>query len=126
MKFYTTDKRLREVLDNMDKADFSASWYLSKSPRGQKRKKREITFKETLCELLSMRVIPETVPEELLKTPLGDKITYQEAILLVQIIKASNGDTQSASYIRDTTGNKPKESKSEEQLRLETVLFDGE
>jgi hypothetical protein len=37
----------------------------------------------------------------------GRNITLQEAILLSQALKAANGDTQAATFIRDTSGNKP-------------------
>lgn len=40
----------------------------------------------------------------------GKNVTVQEAIMLAQIQKAIEGDTKAAEYIRDTSGNKPKES----------------
>lgn len=86
-----------------------------KSPRVKKRKKfkRKETFRKTLELILSMEISPETVSEAVRSTPLGEKITYQEAILLAQVIKASCGDTQSAVFIRDTSGNKLKDCLSE-------------
>lgn len=72
-------------------------------------KGESVAFAESLCTLLSTRVSREGVPESLLKTPLGENITYQEAILIAQINKALNGDTQAAVFIRDTSGNKPKD-----------------
>ena len=53
-------------------------------------------------------VSPETVAKEVLNTPLGDQITYQEAILISQVLKASLGNTQAAVFVRDTSGNKPR------------------
>ena len=85
-------------------------------------KKRKIvkrdseSFKKTLEEILSMRILPETVAEAVKSTPLGDNITYQQAVLIAQVLKASGGDTQAAVFLRDTTGNKHKEKSGEERL----------
>lgn len=72
------------------------------------------SFKKTLGNILAMRILPETVAEAVKSTPLGDNITYQEAVLIAQVLKASAGDTQAAVFLRDTTGNKHKG--GEEQL----------
>ena len=61
-----------------------------------------------------MRILPETVAEAVKSTPLGDNITYQEAVLIAQVLKAACGDTQAAVFLRDTTGNKHKS--GDEQL----------
>lgn len=82
--------------------------------RGRVRKRRLQRFKKTLNEILSMVISPETVSEAVKKTPLGDNITYQEAILIAQVLKASNGDTQAAVFLRDTSGNKLKDGASED------------
>ncbi len=76
---------------------------------GRIKRKRKISFKGSLEKILSMQVLPKSVSEAVLKTPLGNAITYQEAILLAQAIKASNGDTQAAVFIRDSSGNKLKD-----------------
>ena len=78
----------------------------------QRRRKRR-SFKDTLDEILSMTVTPSTVADAVRRTALGDNISYAEAILLAQVIKASNGDTQAAVFIRDTSGNKLKERERE-------------
>lgn len=77
--------------------------------RGRPKKRKVERFKTVLNEILSMVISPETVAEAVKKTPLGDKITYQEAILIAQVLKASNGDTQAAVFLRDTSGNKLKD-----------------
>ena len=82
--------------------------------RGRPKKRKNERFKKALTEILSMVIAPETVAEAVKKTPLGEKITYQEAILIAQVLKASNGDTQAAVFIRDTTGNKLKDNGEEE------------
>ena len=70
-------------------------------------------MKDTLLALLSMPLKPgrsvdiETIANfARLK---GKNITVQEAILLAQIKEALSGDTKAAEYIRDTSGNKFKE-----------------
>ena len=78
-------------------------------PLTKRSRKAQESFKSTLSKILSLKIAPGTVAEAVLKTPLGDNITYQEAILIAQILKATGGDTQSATFLRDTSGNKLKE-----------------
>ena len=82
--------------------------------RGRIKKRKGESFKSTLDSILNMVIAPETVAEAVRATPLGDMITYQEAILIAQVLKASNGDTQAAVYLRDTSGNKLKELKDKD------------
>ena len=82
--------------------------------RGRLKRRKGEAFKTTLDSILNMVIAPETVAEAVKATPLGDRITYQEAILIAQVLKASNGDTQAAVYLRDTSGNKLKELKDRE------------
>ena len=79
--------------------------------RGRLQRRRGEPFKATLDQILNTVISPHTVAEAVRATPLGDKITYQEAILIAQVLKASNGDTQAAVFLRDTSGNKLKELK---------------
>lgn len=74
------------------------------------REKERVSFPSSLEKILSMRIAEGSVPEALTKTDLGGNITYQEAILLAQVMKALNGDTQAAVFVRDSSGNKPKDS----------------
>ncbi len=82
--------------------------------RGRVKRREAESFKKSLANILSMVIAPETVAEAVKRTPLGADITYQEAILIAQILKASNGDTQAAVYLRDTSGNKLKEGQDKE------------
>ena len=80
----------------------------------------EEAFRQTLKRILSTIIAPETVAQAVKSTPLGEKITYQEAILIAQVLKASNGDTQAASFIRDTSGNKLKDANGESCVDIRT------
>lgn len=82
------------------------------------RRKKSKPFRLTLEKILSTEVLPKTVAEAVLQSPLGNKITYQEALLLAQVIKACNGDTQAATFIRDTSGNNPKDKPEEKEHAL--------
>ena len=77
--------------------------------KGRVRKRKVKRFKNALDEILSMVIAPNTVAEAVKSTPLGSDITYQEAILIAQVLKAANGDTQAAVFLRDTSGNKLKD-----------------
>lgn len=86
----------------------------------RKRRKKRTTFKDSLESLLAKEVPTEALPEAIRKSPF-EKISYQEAILLAQIIKASNGDTQAAVFLRDSSGNKLKEG---EKVQVEYKKFE--
>lgn len=89
----------------------------SKRPTKRRRLKRDASFKESLKSLLALEAPKDALVEPLKETPLGDTISYREAILLAQIIKAYNGDTQAAVFIRDSSGNKLKDSEKEEKKK---------
>lgn len=75
--------------------------------------KNQKRFKEVLNQLLSRRVNVGTLPETIKRGVKGEKITLLEAVLLAQINKAIGGDTSSATFLRDTSGNKLKDSTGE-------------
>ena len=90
--------------------------------KSAKGKKRERSFLETLEGLLSSE-IDESLVSDAVKKALPKKgTTYQEAVLMAQIIKACHGDTQSASFLRDTSGNKLKDTEKGRDVRLEDIL----
>lgn len=90
--------------------------------KGRVRRRKLQRFKKTLNDILSMVISPETVAEAVKKTPLGDNITYQEAILIAQVLKASNGDTQAAVFLRDTSGNKLKDGAADDITAVEKAF----
>ena len=89
----------------------------SKKAKGVKRLRKDVSFKDSFSSLLSIKVPSCALSEAIRSTPLGESINYQEAILLSQIIKAINGDTQAAVFVRDTSGNKIKEAEVKETKR---------
>lgn len=75
---------------------------------------KEISFKNRLIELLEKRVeLDDNGAPILDHRMLGKKYTYLDLVLLSQIKKAISGDNSSASFIRDTSGNKLKDKSSE-------------
>ena len=70
-------------------------------------RRRRKTFAEGLKELLSMDVDDPKVREAL--QTLGLAGTFQDAINLAQIRQSVKGDTESARFVRDTVGEKPRE-----------------
>ena len=123
-KKVTVDQMIEEgngalIPTNKEKSSASGGDELSKKgrravKRGRVSKKPTESFKKSLAEILNTVIAPETVAEAVKSTPLGDKITYQEAILIAQVLKASNGDTQAAVFLRDTSGNKLKDAVDKE------------
>ena len=83
----------------------------------RKRIKADASFKESLKRLLAEEAPRDALAEPLKHTPLGERISYREAILLAQIIKAYNGDTQAAVFVRDSSGNKLKDSDKDEKKK---------
>lgn len=70
-------------------------------------RRRRKTFAEGLKELLSMDIDDPKVKEAL--QTLGLAGTFQDAINLQQIRQSVKGDTESARFVRDTIGEKPRE-----------------
>ena len=83
----------------------------------KKKLRKGTSFKKTLDTLLSQVARYELLPEAIKRATEGEEINYQEAILLAQIIKATNGDTQSATFLRDSSGNKLKDGEVKEEIR---------
>ena len=79
---------------------------------GKARRERK-AMKETLEALLSMPLKNGKATDldtiKNLATLKGKNITVQEAIMLAQIQKAMKGDTRAAEFVRDSSGNKPKD-----------------
>lgn len=84
-------------------------------PKELKRIRKNVSFKDSFASLLSIKAPSSALSEAVKGTPLGESINYREAILLAQILKAINGDTQAAVFVRDTSGNKLKESEAKIQ-----------
>ena len=106
------------MIDNLIKAEDLTSEELRERARkggiasGKARREKK-AMRETLELLLSMALKDGAVSNlEQIKSIAslnGKNITVQDAIMLKQIQKAMKGDTRAAEYIRDTSGNKPKE-----------------
>lgn len=106
------------MIDNLIKAEDLTSEELRERARkggvasGKARREKK-AMRETLELLLSMALKDGDVANiEKIKSIAslnGKNITVQDAIMLKQIQKAMKGDTRAAEYIRDTSGNKPKE-----------------
>lgn len=78
-----------------------------------KARREKKAMKETLETLLAMALNDDVITDleeiQSVASLKGKNITVQEAIMLKQIQKAMKGDTRAAEYVRDTSGNKPKE-----------------
>lgn len=99
---------------------------VKKKTRQRKKQQKVVPFRESLAILLSTRINPDLVCDAVKGTSKGDKITYQEAILLAQIIKACHGDTQSATFLRDASGNKLKDGEGPARLhrKLQDIILE--
>ena len=75
-------------------------------------------FKDKLNDLLSKKVDVGTLSESIQKIATGKKITLLEAVLIAQISKALGGDNTAAAFLRDTSGNKLKDSNGETTVNL--------
>ncbi|MBQ3589864.1 MAG: hypothetical protein II980_05370 [Clostridia bacterium] len=72
-------------------------------------KSNEAIFKKRLYKHLNKRLVYNAQGEVDFNALLGKGATYLDLVLMAQIKKASNGDTSSASFLRDTSGNKLKD-----------------
>ena len=87
-------------------------------------KSNDISFKKRLCALLKKRLIYNSQGEVDFIAPLGKGATYLDLVLMAQIKKASGGDTSSASFLRDTSGNKLKDKAENEAQAGSVTPFD--
>lgn len=87
-------------------------------------KSNEVSFKKRLCKHLSKRLVYNAQGEVDFNALLGKSATYLDLVLMAQIKKASNGDTSSASFLRDTSGNKLKDKVESEAKALDISPFD--
>lgn len=75
--------------------------------------KKQKRFREVLNELFLRRIDVASLPEAIKRGAKGKSITLLEAVLLAQINKAIGGDTSSATFLRDASGNKLKDGTGE-------------
>ena len=78
-----------------------------------KKAKQQKRFKDELNTLLAREIDVNLLPEGVKRGITEDTVTLLEAVLLAQINKAIGGDTSSATFLRDTSGNKLKDSLGE-------------
>lgn len=71
---------------------------------GKTRQKRK-TMREAYLAIAGRPYVPMGEMAEQIVNEYG-KITVDEAIMIAQSVKAANGDTQAAAFIRDTIGEK--------------------
>lgn len=74
----------------------------------QEQVKQRKSMKESLNTLLSMELSREKA-EEISGESLEDGMTMQEALMIRAIKTATEGNVKALEFIRDTSGNKPKE-----------------
>lgn len=72
-----------------------------------RRAKKE--FREVLSLLLDYKPSEEQLEVVQRAFPEAKKLTAREAIAMAQMVRAMNGDTQAAAWVRDTVGEKPGE-----------------
>ena len=77
--------------------------------------KSNVSFKKRLDTLLSKRLRYTAQGSIDFNALLSKSATYLDVVLIAQIKKASTGDTSSASFLRDTSGNKLKDKTQIEQ-----------
>lgn len=87
-------------------AEYRANGEKAGKASGESRRRRK-TFAEGLKEILAMDVDDQKTLEAL--KALGLAGTFQDAINLQQIRQSIKGDTESARFVRDTVGEKPRE-----------------
>lgn len=78
-----------------------------------KARREKKAMKDTLAALLSMPLKDGAAADiediQSMAAIKGKNLTVQEAIMLAQIQKAMKGDTRAAEFVRDSSGNKPKD-----------------
>lgn len=92
---------------------------------GKARRKKK-ALKE-IAEMLGRTVAPDSILDDLRDKGLigpDEKVTFDEAVMLAQYLKAARGNVQSALYLRDTSGQKPSDKIEIDDLTKETSKLD--
>ncbi len=79
--------------------------------------KEQKSFKDVIDRLLTREIKKTLLPEAVARLVEEEAISVLEAILLAQVNKAICGDNSSASFLRDTSGNKLKDKANEEKIQ---------
>lgn len=87
-------------------------------------KSNKVNFKDRLNTLLGKRLEKKEDGTICFDALLGKSATFLDLVLVAQIKKASGGDTSSASFLRDTSGNKLKDKVDTEGTRDTPDPFD--
>lgn len=91
---------------------------------GEKRRERK-AMKEVLLKLLELPIEDCGLDEfTSLKSIKGKNVTAQQAMCVAMIKKAMSGDVPAATFVRDTSGNKPKEEKEFVEGSKNAVLIE--
>lgn len=91
-------------------------------------RRRKRALREVLDVLLSMKYTGNaldgselaTAAQEVAKKQ-GESLDQYDAVAIAQIIKAQDGDTAAAAWVRDSAGDKPGETLAVQQLSAEDV-----
>lgn len=91
-------------------------------------RRRKRALREVLDALLSMEYTGNaldgielaTAAQEVAKKQ-GESLDQYDAVAIAQIIKAQDGDTAAAAWVRDSAGDKPGETLAVQQLSAEDV-----
>lgn len=89
-----------------------------------RRRKRDM--KNAAKMLLGMKVSSKQSTMKAALQSLGipeDEMNYQMAVLAMQLVKAGLGDTQAASFLRDTAGENPNVKMREKELKQKQKEF---
>lgn len=91
-------------------------------------RRRKRALREVLDALLSMEYTGNTLDGNELATAAqeaakkqGKSLDQYDAVAIAQIIKAQDGDTAAAAWVRDSAGDKPGETVAVQQLSAEDV-----
>lgn len=87
-----------------------------------KSRKRKSNLRKMAKELLTMEISPKQSTMRAVMKSFGieeDDMNYGMSILAMQLLQASNGNTEAAKFLRDTAGENPAVQVKEKELKLE-------
>lgn len=93
---------------NAKKGEFRGERAVEAQKKATEARKRNLLLRDTLVTLMAKSPSDETIDS--LQQAIGNKlgnISIGEAVALAQLIKAMQGDTTAAAWVRDTSGEKP-------------------
>lgn len=123
---HPTSKNLRPLGDGSRTKEEERRIQSEGGKKSGETRRRKRDMKQAAKALLGMGISSKQKTMKSVLDAFGipeEDANYQMAVLAAQLLKAANGDTQAASFLRDTAGENPQIKMREAELRQKKAEF---